>query len=159
MHSDALSGVSVVIPVYDGAPLVERLVREVTACLDTTGEPYELLLIEDGSRDSSWDAIVAAAARRPEVKGFRLSRNFGQQIAVSAGIAKARRQYVIVMDGDLQNPPSAIHDILSSLKAGNELVYTVSMIRNNARDAVTSRLFWFASADDEGHDREDGADL
>ncbi len=143
MPADALSGVSVVIPVYNGAPLVERLVREVTACLDATGEPYELLLIEDGSRDSSWDAILAAAAHRPQVKGFRLTRNFGQQIAVSAGIAKASRQYVIVMDGDLQNPPSAIAEILGALRAGNELVYTVSRTRNNARDAATSRLFWF----------------
>jgi glycosyltransferase involved in cell wall biosynthesis len=121
MQGDALPGVSVVVPVYNGAPLVERLVREVAACLDGTGEPFELLLIEDGSQDCSWDAIVAAAARRPEVKGFRLSRNFGQQIAVSAGIAKARRQYVIVMDGDMQNPPSAIAEILVSLRAGNEL--------------------------------------
>ena len=143
MHVDTLSGVSVVVPVYNGAPLVARLVREIAASLDATGEPYELLLIEDGSRDSSWDAIVAAAARHPEIRGIRLTRNFGQQVAVSAGIAKARRQYVIVMDGDLQNPPSAIRDIVAQLKAGNELVYTVSKTRNNARDAATSRLFWF----------------
>ena len=138
-----LSGVSVVVPVYNGAPLIERLVQEVAASLEGTGEPYELLLIEDGSQDSSWDAIVTAASRRPEVKGFRLSRNFGQQIAVSAGIARARREYVIVMDCDLQNPASAIPEILASLRAGNELVYTVSKTRNNARDAATSRLFWF----------------
>ncbi len=143
MQADVLSGVSVVVPVYNAAPLVERLVREVAASLDGAGEPYELLLIEDGSRDSSWDAVVAAASRHPEVKGFRLSRNFGQQIAVSAGIAKARGQYVIVMDCDLQNPASAIPEILGALRAGNELVYTVSKVRNNARDAATSQLFWF----------------
>jgi dolichol-phosphate mannosyltransferase len=143
MQGDTWSGVSVVVPVYNGARLVERLVREVVASLDATGEPHELLLIEDGSEDSSWDAIVTAASRSPDVKGFRLSRNFGQQIAVSAGIAKARGKYVIVMDCDLQNPASAIPEILSSLRAGNELVYTVSRVRNNTRDAVTSRLFWF----------------
>ncbi|MEA2942646.1 MAG: polyisoprenyl-phosphate glycosyltransferase [Bradyrhizobium sp.] len=143
MQGDTWSGVSVVVPVYNGARLVERLVREVVASLDATGEPHELLLIEDGSEDSSWDAIVTAASRSPDVKGFRLSRNFGQQIAVSAGIAKARGKYVIVMDCDLQNPASAIPEILSSLRAGNELVYTVSKVRNNTRDAVTSRLFWF----------------
>jgi dolichol-phosphate mannosyltransferase len=141
MQGEPWSGVSVVVPVYNGARLVERLVREVAACLN--GEPYELLLIEDGSRDSSWDAIVAAASLSPHVRGFRLSRNFGQQIAVSAGIARARGKYVIVMDCDLQNPASAIPEILGSLRAGNELVYTVSRTRNNARDAVTSQLFWF----------------
>jgi dolichol-phosphate mannosyltransferase len=141
MQGDTWSGVSVVVPVYNGARLVERLVREVAASLN--GEPYELLLIEDGSRDSSWDAIVAAASLSPHVKGFRLSRNFGQQIAVSAGIAKARGNYVIVMDCDLQNPASAIPEILGSLRAGHELVYTVSKTRNNTRDALTSQLFWF----------------
>jgi dolichol-phosphate mannosyltransferase len=130
-----------VVPVYNGARLVERLVQEVAASLN--GEPYELLLIEDGSQDSSWDAIVTAASLSPHVKGFRLSRNFGQQIAVSAGIAKARGKYVIVMDCDLQNPASAIPEILSSLRAGHELVYTVSKTRNNTRDALTSQLFWF----------------
>jgi dolichol-phosphate mannosyltransferase len=141
MQADTWSGVSVVVPVYNGARLVERLVQEVAAAL--VGEPYELLLIEDGSQDSSWDAIVTAASLRPDVKGFRLSRNFGQQIAVSAGIAKARGKYVIVMDCDLQNPASAIPEILSSLSAGHDLVYTVSKTRNNTRDALTSQLFWF----------------
>jgi dolichol-phosphate mannosyltransferase len=141
MQADTWSGVSVVVPVYNGARLVERLVQEVAVAL--VGEPYELLLIEDGSQDSSWDAIVTAALLSPHVKGFRLSRNFGQQIAVSAGIAKARGKYVIVMDCDLQNPASAIPEILSSLSAGHELVYTVSKTRNNTRDALTSRLFWF----------------
>jgi polyisoprenyl-phosphate glycosyltransferase len=140
MQGEPWSGVSVVVPVYNGARLVERLVQEVAASLD---EPYELLLIEDGSQDSSWDAIVTAASLSPDVKGFRLSRNFGQQIAVSAGIAKARGQYVIVMDCDLQNPASAIPEILKALRAGNELVYTVSKTRNNRRDALTSQLFWF----------------
>jgi dolichol-phosphate mannosyltransferase len=141
MQGEPWSGVSVVVPVYNGARLIERLVQEVAASLN--GEPYELLLIEDGSQDSSWDAIVTAASLCPDVKGFRLSRNFGQQIAVSAGIAKARGNYVIVMDCDLQNPVSAIPEILGSLRAGHELVYTVSKTRNNTRDALTSQLFWF----------------
>lgn len=143
MQGDKLSGVSVVVPVYNGAPFLGRLVQEIAASLEGAGEPYELLLVDDRSQDSSWDAIVAAASRRPEVKGFRLSRNFGQQIAVSAGIAQARREYVLIMDCDLQNPASAIPEILGSLRAGNELVYAVSKIRNNARDAATSQLFWF----------------
>jgi dolichol-phosphate mannosyltransferase len=138
-----LSGISVVVPVYNSAALIGRLVQEIDAAIGLTGEPYDLLLVEDGSQDASWDAIVAAASLSPHVRGFRLSRNFGQQIAVSAGIAQARREYVIVMDCDLQNPPSAIPEILAALKGGNDMVYTVSKVRNNACDAVTSRLFWF----------------
>jgi dolichol-phosphate mannosyltransferase len=143
MQGETLSGISVVVPVYNGASLIERLVQDVVAPLEGTGEAYELLLVEDGSQDSSWQAIVSAASRYPFVKGLRLSRNFGQQIAVSAGICQARREYVVVMDCDLQNPASAIPKILAALKSGNELVYTVSKVRNNARDATTSRLFWF----------------
>ncbi|HEV7879391.1 glycosyltransferase family 2 protein [Bradyrhizobium sp.] len=143
MQAETLSGISVVVAVYNGASLIERLVQDVAAPLEGSGEPYELLLVEDGSQDSSWQAIVGAASRYPFVKGLRLSRNFGQQIAVSAGICQARREYVVVMDCDLQHPASAIPKILAALKSGNELVYTVSKVRNNARDATTSRLFWF----------------
>src|SRR5438270_2592301 len=129
MRGETLAGISVVIPVYNGASLIEPLLRDIIAPLDGTGEPYELLLVEDGSRDSSWHAIVAAASRYPFVRGLRLSRNFGQQIAVSAGIFHARREYVVVMDCDLQNPASAIPKILAALKSGNDLVYTVSTVR------------------------------
>jgi polyisoprenyl-phosphate glycosyltransferase len=137
------SGVSVVIPIFNGAALVGRLVGEVDKFLQETGEPYEILLVDDGSADDSWKVIQLAAAGNQSVRGYRLSRNFGQQIAVSAGISRSRRNYVIAMDGDLQNPPSAIAAILEALNNGNDVVYTTSKVRNNANDEITSRVFWF----------------
>jgi glycosyltransferase involved in cell wall biosynthesis len=143
LQSSVDPGVSVVIPIFNGAALVDQLVHEVGEAIKETGEPYEILLIDDGSRDNSWQAIRLAASRQQFVKGYRLSRNFGQQIAVTAGISRAHRNYIIVMDGDLQNPPSAIPLILDALKKDNDVVYTTSKVRNDANDEMTSRIFWF----------------
>lgn len=143
MHLSVDPGVSVVIPIFNGAPLVNLLIEEVEEYLRRTGEPYEILLIDDGSRDNSWQTIQSVASTNRLVKGLKLSRNFGQQIAVTAGISRAHRNYVIVLDGDLQNPPSAIPRILEALKTGSDIVYTTSKIRNNAKDEITSRAFWF----------------
>jgi dolichol-phosphate mannosyltransferase len=135
--------VSIVIPVYNGERLVEPLLRSLMPELLATGRSFEIVLVDDGSPDASWPAIVLAAGAGSHVRGVKLSRNFGQQIAVSAGIARALGENVIVMDCDLQNPPSAIPAILAELDAGHDMVYTVSRARNNATDTITSRLFWF----------------
>jgi len=143
MTETASVGLSVIIPIYNGAAIVEELARRLAPILKDTGESHELVLIDDGSTDASWDAITQAAAAWSFVRGFKLSRNFGQQIAVSAGIAKARGRYLIVMDGDLQNPPEAVPGILARLRGGDDIVYTVSRVRNNRRNQFTSQLFWF----------------
>lgn len=134
---------SIVAPIFNSASIVPELVKQLRPLLDATGETYELILVDDGSADTSWESICAAAESTNFVRGVKLSRNFGQQIAVSAGISKARGRYVIVMDGDLQNPPEAIVAILERLKSGDDLVYTVSRIRNNRRDRWTSQIFWY----------------
>lgn len=135
--------ISVVMPIYNGAAIVEEIVAQMRRHLETIGVSCELILVDDGSADASWQAISSAAAGAPFVRGIKLSRNFGQQIAVSAGISVARGRYVIVMDGDLQNPPDALPEILRRLKEGDDLVYTVARQRNNGVDRMTSQLFWF----------------
>jgi len=132
---------SIVIPIYNMAAIVPDISARLLPILSDAAASYEIVLVDDGSRDDSWAAIVAAAAH-PAIKGVKLSRNFGQQIAVSAGVANARGNYLIVMDGDLQNPPEAVPEILARLKAGDDMVYTVSRTRNNRRDQWTSQLFW-----------------
>ena len=134
---------SVVMPIYRAADIVPQIVAQLKPVLSKIDHPWQIVFVDDGSGDGSWDAIQAAAASNRRIRGVKLSRNFGQQIAVSAGIAEADGQYLIVMDGDLQNPPEAISEILSRLKNGDDLVYTVSKIRNRQRDQWTSQLFWF----------------
>lgn len=115
---------SVVAPAYDEAPVIPELVRRVTATLDAAGEEWELVLVDDGSRDGTWDAIAAAAAADPRVRGIRLSRNFGHQLALTAGLTVARGDGVVTMDADLQHPPEVIPRLLEA-RAGNDVVYAV----------------------------------
>lgn len=135
--------VSVVIPIYRGGRDIAELVRRVEAVLSGNAESFELVLVDDGSPDDSWLAIVRAVQQHTFVRAIRLARNFGQQISVSAGIAAATGQKVVVMDGDLQNPPEALPEILERLRAGDDLVYTVSKTRNDRASELTSRVFWF----------------
>jgi dolichol-phosphate mannosyltransferase len=115
---------SVVAAAYDEAAVLPELVRRVTATLDAAGEEWELVLVDDGSRDATWEAIAAAAAADPRVRGIRLSRNFGHQLALTAGLSVARGDGVITMDADLQHPPEAIPQLLAA-RAGHDVVYGV----------------------------------
>jgi glycosyltransferase involved in cell wall biosynthesis len=104
--------ISVVIPLYaEGATLVEFL-SSVTTALDKSGWSYELILIDDGSPDNTWTTIMAERARHPAIRALRLSRNFGKELALCAGLERARGDAVIVMDGDGQHPPSLLPDVL-----------------------------------------------
>jgi undecaprenyl-phosphate 4-deoxy-4-formamido-L-arabinose transferase len=116
-------GISVVVPVYNSegslTPLVERLV----AVLPSVAEEWEILLINDGSRDRSWDVIRELAARYPRVQGTRMQRNFGQHNALLAGIRAARYAITVTMDDDLQHQPEEIPKLLARLAEGPDVVY------------------------------------
>jgi glycosyltransferase involved in cell wall biosynthesis len=116
-------GLSVVVPVYNSegslTPLVERLV----AVLPSLASEWEILLINDGSRDRSWDVICELAARHPRVLGIRMLRNFGQHNALLAGIRAARFTVTVTMDDDLQHPPEEIPKLLTKMAEGGDVVY------------------------------------
>ncbi len=115
--------VSVVIPVYESARILPALLERVTAVLDRLGEAWEIILVNDGSRDESWKAIQTACASRPGVHGIDLMSNFGQHNALLAGIRAARHDVVVTMDDDLQNPPEEIPQLLGALTEGVDVVY------------------------------------
>jgi glycosyltransferase involved in cell wall biosynthesis len=116
-------GISVVVPVYNSegslTPLVERLV----AVLPSSAPEWEILLINDGSRDRSWDVIRELAARHPGVRGIRMLRNFGQHNALLAGTRAAQYTITVTMDDDLQHPPEEIPKLLTKLASGADVVY------------------------------------
>jgi glycosyltransferase involved in cell wall biosynthesis len=99
---------SVVATVYRSAPLVRPLVERLVAALEPLGLRYEILLVEDRGPDDSWAKITEVCASYPHVRGIRLSRNFGQQPAIAAGIDHAHGTWVVVMDGDLQDRPDVL---------------------------------------------------
>jgi glycosyltransferase involved in cell wall biosynthesis len=133
---------SIVVSCYYVSDIISELVQEISLNTSFT-DNYELILVNDFSRDNTENVITEICKKNNSVKLLSLSRNFGQQIAMSAGIAKSSGEYVIIMDGDLQNPPSAIPKLHQELKKGVDLVYTVSKTRNNIKNALSSRIFWF----------------
>jgi undecaprenyl-phosphate 4-deoxy-4-formamido-L-arabinose transferase len=115
---------SVVVPVYDGAATLRPLVERLESVLAARGGPYELILVNDGSRDRSWDVIGALAREKPWVHGIDLMRNSGQHNALLCGIRRARHAVVVTLDDDLQNPPEEIPRLLEALEAGDlDVVY------------------------------------
>lgn len=104
--------ISVVIPLFKEGLNVRPLLANITTALSKTGYPYELVLVDDGSPDNTWQAISDEAKAFPAVRGFRLSRNFGKELALCAGLERARGDAVIVMDGDGQHPPALLPEMI-----------------------------------------------
>ena len=117
--------VSVVIPVYNSAPTLSVLVERVTAVLDSMDFATEVILVNDGSHDASWDQIVALSQEYSSLRGINLMRNYGQENAILAGIRAARGEYIVTMDDDLQHPPEEIPRLIEKLGEGYDVVYGV----------------------------------
>ena len=136
--------ISAVIPIYNEEQNLPDLLRRTTAALDLTGRPWELLLVDDGSRDRSAQIIRDAHAADPRVKLIALSRNFGHQPAVTAGVHHAAGDAVILLDGDLQDPPELIPDLVRKWSEGFQVVLAQRKTRadNSGPRGLGFRLFY-----------------
>jgi len=114
---------SVVVPVYRGEKLVEPLVERLNKSLPTFAKKYEVILVNDGSPDGSWDVIEQLAKKYKWVRGIRLMRNYGQHNATLCGVRLAQYDIVVTMDQDLQHPPEEIPVLLAELEKGFDVVY------------------------------------
>jgi len=113
---------SIVIPVHNESPNIKPLYEELTQTLGDYGRPYELLIVDDGSTDDSFEQLAALQARDPRLRVIRFRRNFGQTAAFAAGIAAARGRLVVTSDGDLQNDPHDIPAMVALIDQGNDIV-------------------------------------
>jgi undecaprenyl-phosphate 4-deoxy-4-formamido-L-arabinose transferase len=130
--------VSVVIPVYNEEAVIDELIRRCLAACGDLGEDFELILVNDGSSDSSAEKIKIAAERHDGVVvGVLLNRNYGQHAAVMAGFNQARGQIVVTLDADLQNPPEEIPKLVRAIEDGADVVGTIRVPR---RDSFFRRL-------------------
>lgn len=134
---------SIVATIYNSAEIIDQLIFRIRAAIHPLQLDYEIILVDDGSRDNSAFIMETQSLADKRVKSLILSRNFGQQIAMSAGIIYAQGKYVLIMDGDLQNPPEAIPTLYRKIQQeDHDIVYAVSQQRNNGIDKLTSWIFW-----------------
>jgi dolichol-phosphate mannosyltransferase len=135
---------SVVVPAYNEACNVPALLGALDATLCSLGASYEIVVVDDGSRDATWSVLRAAAERYPGIVGLRLSRNFGHQSALLAGLAHAHGRAVVSMDADLQHPPGVIPALVDAWRGGAQVVRTVRRDVGVASPfkRLTSRYFY-----------------
>jgi dolichol-phosphate mannosyltransferase len=142
VETDADLLVSIVVPAFNEEENIADLWLRLRPVLDSVGGGTELVIVDDGSADRTWPEIVRLAGEDPRIRGVRLSRNFGHQAALSAGMTHARGQTVCFMDADLQDPPELLTELLEQWYAGHEVVYAVRRTRKDGFAKRTSAR-WF----------------
>ncbi len=153
---------SVVIPLFREGGHLRDVLRTIGAALDALDAPYELVLVDDGSDDETWTVVEETCAARNDTRGIRLSRNFGKEAALCAGLEAARGQAVLVMDGDLQHPPALIAEMWKLWKAGGvDVVEAVKVDRGREPliNRLGSRLFYGFLSRFSGYDLDNSTDF
>ena len=135
--------ISVVVPVYGCAGCLEKLCSRLDQTLRGMASRYEVILVDDRSPDSSWTAITALAGVFPFVRGVRLSRNYGQHMAITAGLEAAQGDLVAVMDCDLQDPPELLSELYAKLREGHDLVLARRISRSHSWIRVLAARVYF----------------
>jgi undecaprenyl-phosphate 4-deoxy-4-formamido-L-arabinose transferase len=133
--------ISVVTPVYNGEASVGELCRRLAEVLPHVSTEHEIILVNDGSRDRSWEMISELCSRSPSVRGLNLMRNYGQHNALLCGIRAAKYDLVVTIDDDLQHPPEEIPRLLARLEEGFDVVYGAPTAEQNGlMRALASRI-------------------
>ncbi len=136
--------ISIVSPVYRAEKIVALLVQKIIESVKTITENYEIILVEDGSKDNSWAEIEMECTKNEQVKGIKLSRNFGQHYAITAGIDATNSEWVVVMDCDLQDEPTEIPRLYKKAQEGFEIVLARRETRqDNFLKKLGSKLFYW----------------
>jgi len=138
---------SIVIPVYNEEAVLDRLFAELdrvrAGALQSAG-PLEIILVDDGSKDASWNMIDRQCGRDPAYVGVKLSRNFGHQLALAAGLEAARGELIVSMDADMQDPPEVIADLIEAHRQGYDVVYATRAARGKETwvKRITAHFFY-----------------
>ena len=127
---------SIVIPVFNEEHNLEELYQRLTKVIKSLGKTYEIILVDDGSRDQSFEVMKNLSERDGNVVSVQFTRNFGQHPAIAAGLTRATGDVAVIMDADLQNPPEEIPKLLSGIEQGYDLVFGV---RKQRKDSLLRR--------------------
>ena len=124
-----MTHLSIVIPVYNESSLIDELVKRVKTNVQLITEDYEIIIVDDGSQDNTWNSIENEAKSEKRIKGIKFSRNFGHHYAITAGLQKSCGEWVVVMDGDLQDRPEVIPEMYRKVQEGYEVLFVKRMNR------------------------------
>ncbi|MGE3277462.1 MAG: glycosyltransferase family 2 protein [Vicinamibacterales bacterium] len=152
---------SIVVPAFEEHAGIVAALDAIAASVRGTALSFEIILVDDGSSDGTWDAVRALAARMPELRGLRLSRNFGKEGAIAAGLDLVRGEACVVMDADLQHPPELLPQMIRLWREeGYEVVDAVKDDRGleSWGHRLVARTFYRFSAAMTGYDLQDAAD-
>lgn len=131
-HSHLDTTISVVVPVYNGEKTLSELTKEIESSLKSYVNLFEIIFVNDGSSDNSWEVILELADQKNYVRGYNLMTNFGQHNALLAGITEAQYSIILTIDDDLQHPPEEIPRLLKTLHDGYDVVYGRPKQRNHS---------------------------
>jgi dolichol-phosphate mannosyltransferase len=136
--------ISVVIPIYNGCEEVTELAHRLETVLESIAKSYEVILVDDGSKDGSWALISELSKKYQWIRALRHSRNFGQHATIFTGLAACRGSFIVVMDGDLEEKPEDIPNFINALKGGSDLAVGICRHGDTPRKlsrSVASRIF------------------
>ena len=135
---------SVVAPIYNEIEIIDEFCKRIKKVMDSTGETWELVLVDDGSTDGSTERIRELSSTNEQIRGIVFARNFGHQIAVTAGLDYTRGEAVTIIDADLQDPPEVILELIEKWKEGYQVVYAVRSEREGESffKKFTASLFY-----------------
>lgn len=120
---ESTCSISAIVPVYNSENCLRVLIKRLEPALRQVSGDFEIILVNDGSRDRSWKVIAELAQGNPQVRGLNMMRNYGQHNALLAGIRDARKDIIVTLDDDLQNPPEEIPRLIEQLETGDDVVY------------------------------------
>jgi undecaprenyl-phosphate 4-deoxy-4-formamido-L-arabinose transferase len=132
LEHSGIPAVSLVVPVYNEETTVEEVYRQSVAALESLGQPYEIIFVDDGSTDGTWKTLERLHEGNADLRAVRLKRNFGQHPAMHAGLVRARGEVVVTMDGDLQNSPADLPKLVAAVEAGADVASGRRPIRQDS---------------------------
>ena len=153
--------ISVVIPVYCEEAGIRLTLQQVGKFVASTTSSWEIVLVDDGSKDNTWQEVTAIAEHMPQLRGLRLSRNFGKEAALAAGLETACGKAVVIMDGDLQHPPSLLPKMIATWRTGDfDIVEAVKSSRGDEStlSAARAKIFYLILRAFSGHDLNGASD-
>ena len=138
------NSISVVIPVYNSEFILPALIGRLNPVLEKITDSFEILLVNDGSRDNSWQVVSELAKKNKKIVGINLMRNYGQHNALLCGIRSAKNDVVVTMDDDLQHPPEEIHKLIEKMREGFDVVYGIPF--KQVHEPWRNFFSWFIKA-------------